>query len=234
MFVVALVLSAVLIVIDQVLKIAVNSRIDLHEVIEVIKIGSVKIFSLTHIRNTGAAWSIMAGKTWFLVLLPLVVCGLGIFYMYKIRNDSKLEIISLAMIIAGGAGNLIDRVRLKEVIDYIKFEPINFPVFNFADICIVIGAVLFCVSIIIGDHKQSKEKELDSKSQQNKEVEKCQDDLLDRDLNEYGSEPDAIDGSEEQPEKKRLNKKIVIIAAVAVAVIITAVVLWLKFGRKKT
>jgi len=60
------------------------------------------------------------------------------------------------MIISGGVGNLIDRVRMHEVIDYIKFEPINFPIFNFADICIVIGAILFCLSIIISDVKKSK------------------------------------------------------------------------------
>ncbi|WP_294488789.1 signal peptidase II [uncultured Ruminococcus sp.] len=76
--------------------------------------------------------------------------------MFKIRKGAKMEIVSVAMIIAGGVGNLIDRVRMHEVIDYIKFEPINFPIFNFADICIVIGAILFCLSIIISDVKKSK------------------------------------------------------------------------------
>ena len=47
--------------------------------------------------------------------------------MYKIRKGSKLELVSLAMVLAGGIGNLIDRIRVKEVVDYIKFEPINFP-----------------------------------------------------------------------------------------------------------
>lgn len=98
----------------------------------------------------------MSGKTWFLVLLPIIVCIAGIIYMYRIRKGPKMEIVSIAMIISGGVGNLIDRVRMKEVIDYIKFEPINFPIFNFADICIVIGAILFCLSIVISDIKKSK------------------------------------------------------------------------------
>lgn len=156
MFVISLVLTAALIVVDQVLKLVVNSSVAQGKIIEVIKFGDAKIFSLTHIRNAGAAWSIMEGKTWFLVLLPIVVCSVGIFYMYKIRNGSKLEITAIAMMIAGGVGNLIDRIRMKEVIDYIRFEPIDFPVFNFADICIVIGAVLFCASVIASDTAKDK------------------------------------------------------------------------------
>ncbi len=156
MFALSLILAALLVAIDQCLKVVVDNKIELGQVIEVIKFGSFKLFSLTHIRNTGAAWSIMSGKTWFLVLLPIVVCIAGIVYMYKIRKGSKPEMISVAMIISGGVGNLIDRVRMHEVIDYIKFEPINFPIFNFADICIVIGAILFCLSIIISDVKKSK------------------------------------------------------------------------------
>lgn len=164
MFALSLMLAAFLIVVDQCLKAAVNYKIDLGEVIEVIRFGSVKIFSLTHIRNSGAAWSMMAGKTWFLVSLPIIVCIAGVWYMYKIRKGSKMEIVSVSMVIAGGVGNLIDRIRMSEVIDYIRFEPIDFPIFNFADICIVIGAIMFCLSIAITDIKKSKEKKLDSES----------------------------------------------------------------------
>ena len=164
MFALSLMLAVLLVAIDQFLKAAVNYKIELGEIIEVIKFGSVKIFSLTHIRNSGAAWSMMAGKTWFLVSLPIIVCIAGVWYMYKIRKGSKLEIVSVGMVIAGGVGNLIDRVRMKEVIDYIRFEPIDFPIFNFADICIVIGAIMFCLSIAVSDIKKSREKKLESKS----------------------------------------------------------------------
>ena len=165
MFALSLVLCAVLIVIDQVIKAVVDNHIELGEIIEVVKFGSVKIFSLTHIRNTGAAWSIMSGKTWFLIPLPIIVCIAGFLYMYKIRNGHKLELISIAMIIAGGVGNLIDRIRMKEVIDYIRFEPISFPIFNFADICIVVGAIFFCTSMLLYDNKNSKANELDTSSE---------------------------------------------------------------------
>ena len=64
------------------------------------------------------------------------------------------------MILAGGIGNLIDRIRLKEVVDYIKFEPIDFPVFNFADICIVIGGILFVICFCFLEGKKDRKAEM--------------------------------------------------------------------------
>lgn len=155
MFVISLVIMAVLVAADQLIKLAVTNNLPLNgQPVEVIKFGSFKVFSLTHIRNSGAAWSMMSGKTWFLIGLPVVVLIAAIVYMYKIRKGSKLELVSLAMVLAGGIGNLIDRIRVKEVVDYIKFEPINFPVFNFADICIVIGGILFVICFCFLDEKQ--------------------------------------------------------------------------------
>ena len=68
MFALSLILAALLVAIDQCLKVVVDNKIELGQVIEVIKFGSFKLFSLTHIRNTGAAWSIMSGKTWFICI----------------------------------------------------------------------------------------------------------------------------------------------------------------------
>ncbi len=154
MFVFSLVLIAVLIALDQLIKIIVDSTISIGSVIEVIKFGDVKIFSLSHVRNSGAAWSIMQGKTWFLVGVPLIVCGIGVYYMYRQKDKSRFQLVSLALLVAGGIGNLIDRVRLHEVIDYIRFEPFNFPVFNFADICVVVGAIMFAIYIIFLDKSE--------------------------------------------------------------------------------
>ena len=164
MFVFSLVLIAVLIAADQIIKLIVDSTLVVGEIVEVIKFGDFKLFSLNHVRNSGAAWSMMQGKTWFLVGVPLIICGLGIYYIYKRREHSRLELVSLSMLVAGGVGNLIDRIRLHEVIDYIKFEPFNFPVFNFADICVVIGALLFAVYIIFLDKPEKKTAEDDVQS----------------------------------------------------------------------
>ena len=168
MFVISLVLIAVLIAADQIIKIIVDSCLDIGGVVEVIKFGDFKLFSLNHVRNSGAAWSIMQGKTWFLVGVPLVVCALGVYYMYRQRNNSKLQLVALAMLVAGGLGNLIDRVRLHEVIDYIKFEPVNFPVFNFADICVVVGAIIFAIYLIFLDKPEKTEKTADEPATEEK------------------------------------------------------------------
>lgn len=154
----AFVLIALLTAIDQLIKYAVVKNIALGEVINLIKIGDTQVLSLTHIRNTGAAWSIMQGKSWFLIGLPIVVLLVGsAFLVYKRKSLKKFEVITIAMIISGGIGNLIDRIRLKEVVDFISFKLINFPVFNFADICVVAGEILLVVYIFFFD-KDTPEK----------------------------------------------------------------------------
>lgn len=159
MYIFSLILIVVLTLADQLIKLAVVKNIELGEIIRVIHIGSFDIFNLTHITNKGAAWSMMEGKTWFLIGFPLIVIIGGAVYMYIKRDESKLQNISLAMLIAGGIGNLIDRIRLKEVVDYISFEPIDFPIFNFADICVVIGVILLAVYFIFFDKSTKKKPE---------------------------------------------------------------------------
>ena len=161
MFVISLILIVALTLIDQILKYLVANNIFLGDTIEVIKFGETKIFSLTHIRNSGAAWSIMSGKTWFLIGLPIAVIIVGLIYLFHIKNGSKLAVVSLSVLIAGGIGNLIDRIRFHEVIDYIQFNPINFPVFNFADICVVIGGLIFCFYYLIFDEIKKKKNKLE-------------------------------------------------------------------------
>ena len=72
-------------------------------------------------------------------------------YIHPLKSLKKFEVITIAMIISGGIGNLIDRIRLKEVVDFISFKLINFPVFNFADICVVAGEILLVVYIFFFD-----------------------------------------------------------------------------------
>ena len=141
MLVISLIIAAVIAAADQLIKYAVVQKFALGDVKELIH----GVLSLTHIRNTGAAWSMMAGKTWFLIGMPLIIIVFALGFIYKNRRGSKLGLISMAMVLGGGIGNLIDRIRLKEVVDYIRVDFINFPIFNFADICVVIGAVLFCI-----------------------------------------------------------------------------------------
>ncbi len=156
MFVVSLIIIVLLTAADQLLKFLVVKKIPFAEIVKVIRIGGRDIFSLTYITNDGAAWSMMSGKTWFLIGLPTVVIIGALIYIFLKRKDSKLQLISLSLIVSGGLGNLIDRVRSGKVVDYILFEPIDFPVFNLADICVVIGAVIFCIWVIFSDSVSKK------------------------------------------------------------------------------
>ena len=156
MYIISLILIAVLTLADQLIKLAVVGNIKTGEIIRVIHFGDVDVFNLTHITNKGAAWSMMEGKTWFLVGFPLVVILGALVYMYFRRRESGMLMISLALIISGGIGNLIDRIRLGEVVDYIQFKPIKFPVFNFADICVVVGVIVLAVYFIFFDKTEKK------------------------------------------------------------------------------
>jgi signal peptidase II len=160
MFVISLIIAAAVIAADQLIKLMIVDKIALYDT----KTFIPKVLSLTHIRNSGAAWSIMEGKTWFLIGVPLIVVAFAVWYMYKNRNNSKFALISIALVLGGGIGNLIDRIRLKEVVDYLKIEFFSFPIFNFADICVVVGAILFCFYMIFLDKSENK----DSKSEASK------------------------------------------------------------------
>jgi signal peptidase II len=81
--------------------------------------------------------------------------------LFKYRHGSKFALTSVALILGGGIGNLIDRIRMHEVVDYLKLEFFDFPIFNFADICVVVGAIMFCVFVIFLD----KSNKTDSKVQ---------------------------------------------------------------------
>lgn len=156
MYVFSLILIVLLTAADQLIKLAVVGNIEIGEIIKVIHFGDFELFNLTHITNKGAAWSMMEGRTWFLVGFPLIVIVGGLIYMYKKRSDSTLQLVSLALLIGGGIGNLIDRIRLGEVVDYILFVPIDFPIFNFADICVVFGVILLAVYFLFFDRSSDK------------------------------------------------------------------------------
>jgi len=126
-----------LIAIDQGIKFVVASRMRLGESIPVIE----DFLHITYIRNSGGAFGIMQGQTAILTLIPALLTIGFLVYIYKKRKSEKLPyLLSLSLIAAGGIGNLIDRIRFGEVVDFIDFRV--FPIFNFADICVCCGCAL--------------------------------------------------------------------------------------------
>lgn len=147
-------ISAVLIVIDRVIKDWVLINLTPVETIPIIS----GVLHLTYVENFGAAFSFFWKKTGLLVILTSVLLiTILIFLVARIIKDKWL-IVSFSLIFAGGLGNLLDRLIQQRgfVIDYIDFRLINFPVFNFADICVVSGTCLMLIHMILLEIKERK------------------------------------------------------------------------------
>ena len=138
-------LSSILLIIDIIVKLVVKFNMKLYDSIKVID----DFFYITYVKNTGAAWSILSGKQIFLIFISIVVIIGVIIYLKNKNNYKKIEIIAYSLLLAGSIGNLIDRVVYGYVIDYLNFYIFNynFPVFNIADTCIVIGIMLLFIDM---------------------------------------------------------------------------------------
>lgn len=141
----ALLLSAVLAFVDQLLKIGMKNWLE--SAGEIPLIGEA--LKLTYLENRGMAFGMMQGQKWLLVWVTAFVLLILIaaIMMGKIRKPATL--FTTAVIIGGGVGNLIDRVYRGYVIDYINVSLIDFPIFNFADICVTCGTIILLILLVI-------------------------------------------------------------------------------------
>jgi len=110
------------------------------------------LFHLTYVLNPGAAFGIFAGKTTFFIMVTLVVVGLVLYFYKQIPKEKWLLKLGLALQVGGALGNLIDRVRTGMVIDFFDFRV--WPVFNMADIAIVLGVGILIIEILRYDEKK--------------------------------------------------------------------------------
>ena len=133
-----------LIVLDQLVKWAIVSNIKLGEVKGFIP----SIMSLTYLQNTGAAFSILENQQWLFTIITLLVIGGAICYLIKNIKGSFWLISGLTLIIAGGLGNFIDRLRQGFVVDMFQVDFINFAVFNVADTYLTFGVLIMLLVII--------------------------------------------------------------------------------------
>ncbi len=135
------------IIIDRIIKLVCLSNLDIGDGISIID----NIFSITLVTNTGAAFSLFSSNTLFLIILSFIVIGIIYFFFIKDQKLSNFMQITYGILLGGIIGNLIDRIIYGYVIDYLNFSFINFPVFNFADICIVISIIILIINILKGD-----------------------------------------------------------------------------------
>lgn len=115
------------------------------------------LFNFKMVHNYGAAWGMLAGKQVFLIVLSFVFLAIFVFYYIKEKNKTWLLNITFGFLIAGCFGNLYDRLVFGYVRDFIQFDFWkSFPVFNFADVALCVGVVLFVIYLIVYFVKANK------------------------------------------------------------------------------
>jgi len=141
-----LAVAVVIVVADQLSKFWVTARLDLYQRIELLP-----FFNLTHVHNTGAAFSFLADaggwQRWFFLILAVVISLVIGRYLWRLNNRDQWQLAGFSLILGGALGNFIDRARLGYVIDFLDFfyRQWHWPAFNIADSAITIGVVLLII-----------------------------------------------------------------------------------------
>jgi signal peptidase II len=142
-------------IVDQATKFYIHSKMSLYETIPVID----GFFNIFYIRNKGAAFSFLSHASWrlpFFIAVSIIASIVILVAFTRLRDDQRLAQVSLAMIFSGAVGNLIDRIRLGEVIDFLDvyWKTHHWPAFNVADSCICVGVALLALDMLREDRRQ--------------------------------------------------------------------------------
>lgn len=120
-----------------------------------------KVLAFTYLENDGAAFSIFSGKQIFLIIITAIALLVWAYFLFFKRPKEKLEVIGMVLVLAGGIGNLIDRVANGFVVDYVEFLFVRFAVFNLADIFVTIGFIILVIGVF---KSEKKNKEINRKT----------------------------------------------------------------------
>ena len=147
-----------ILLLDQVTKYMVVQKLPLYRRVEVIQ----GFFNLTHVRNTGGAFGIFGGEkggigSILFVVVSLIAVGAILYLFTKVKENEKILALSFSLILSGAIGNLIDRLRYGEVVDFLDFHlsTYHWPAFNVSDSAICIGIGLMALEVLIRDRKRS-------------------------------------------------------------------------------
>jgi signal peptidase II len=143
--------ALVVVVLDQISKAIITGALGLHESIPVIQ----DFFNLVHVRNRGMAFGLMNrshadAACWLLVGASCIAIGLLLFWFFRLKASDTRMTLGLSLILGGAIGNLIDRVRFREVVDFVDvfWGPYHWPAFNVADAAITVGTFWVAISLI--------------------------------------------------------------------------------------
>lgn len=151
-------LSVLVIVLDQLTKYIASTSLEMYKPVAV-----MPMFNWTLMHNTGAAFSFLhdAGgwQRWFFTIIALVVSVVIVSWIRKLARHEKWQAIALALILGGAIGNVIDRIHLGYVIDFIDvyYQQWHWPAFNIADSAIFLGVAMFIIDIFREFRRERKE-----------------------------------------------------------------------------
>jgi signal peptidase II len=144
------------ILLDQASKLLIQATIPLGHGIPIIP----GIFAIVHVLNPGAAFGLLAGRSAsfrnpFFIGISLLAVGFIIFYRHRELKGDSLASFALSLILGGAIGNLVDRLRIGMVIDFldVHYYQYHWPAFNVADSCITIGVSLMMLELILGERR---------------------------------------------------------------------------------
>ncbi|MBR5453698.1 MAG: signal peptidase II [Clostridia bacterium] len=152
-------LSVGAVILDQLTKLLAVNLLKPIDTCPIIK----DVLHLTYSENTGAAFGMLKNARWVFMVFSAVAIIAIIAYFFTVKPTDKLCVVSLAFILGGGIGNMIDRIFIGYVVDFIDFRLIDFAIFNGADSFITVGAALLVLYFIISEVKTAREKKNESK-----------------------------------------------------------------------
>lgn len=123
------------------------------------------ILNFTYVENTGGAYGIGSNNIVTFIVINIIIISVFMkFIISRINEINIKEVSAMSLIIAGGIGNLIDRIFRGYVIDFIDINPVfKYPVFNIADICVVVGCIIIAIDLIVNTIKSRKIGEVNEK-----------------------------------------------------------------------
>lgn len=148
----AVILCAFLIGADQIIKLLVIQYLKPIQYIDVIE----GVLRFRYVENSGAIFGSFATHTLVLTIFSIILLGVTIFFLVTNKQKSKIINFCLLLMISGGIGNIIDRIRLHYVVDFIEPLFVDFAVFNFADCLVTVGAFTLIIYLIVDMIKDSK------------------------------------------------------------------------------
>ena len=145
--------AALLLGVDQLVKYLVIRYVMPVSTVPIIE----NVFHLTYLENYGAAFGVLQNKLWIFIPITVVFVGFVVFYLVKRRPTSRLQIVSLTLLVGGALGNFLDRIVRGYVVDMFDFRLIHFAIFNCADVFVVVGTVLLALYLVfVEDAKKRK------------------------------------------------------------------------------